>query len=218
MHNRPDTGANEGEGATLLVYADYVCPFCYLGYASLAEYRERRDGPAIETDWHPFDLRGRERRPDGSIDDSVETGKNEAYFEQARQNVERLAEEYDVEMVEPLIEGVDSYDAQRVALRARQKHPAAFPALHSAVFDALWVDGQDIGDPGVLDTLATDVGLPDGFVAETLADESSAGQLQTAFETARGRGITGVPTFVAGEHTARGAVPPEHLRRLLEGV
>ena len=218
MHNQTDAGVTEGESPDLLVYADYVCPFCYLGYASLAAYRERRDGPGIETDWHPFDLRGRERRPDGSIDDSVETGKDEAYFEQARQNVERLAEEYDVEMTEPLIRDVDSYDAQRVALRTREEHPAAFPAFHSAVFDALWVDGRDIGDPEMLDALATDAGLPEGFVAGTLADESSAGQLETAFETARERGITGVPTFVAGEYSARGTVPPEHLRRLVEGV
>jgi predicted DsbA family dithiol-disulfide isomerase len=202
----------------VLVYADYVCPFCYLGYESFDQYRERRDGGPVETDWHPFDLRARERRPDGTIDESVETGKDEAYYEQARQNVERLAEEYGVEMAEPLLKDVDSYDAQRVAWRAHEEHPDTFGRFHRSVFDALWAENRDIGDPDVLDALAVAAGLPAGFVAETLADESSAERLDAAFERAQTQQITGVPTFVAGEHTARGAVPPEQLRRLVEGV
>jgi predicted DsbA family dithiol-disulfide isomerase len=222
MSNEPDTtsaGADgNATGEAVLVYADYVCPFCYLGYESFDRYREGRDGPPVETDWHPFDLRARQRRPDGTIDESVETGKDEAYYEQARQNVERLAEEYDAEMAEPLMKDVDSYDAQRVALRARETHPEAFGRFHRAVFDALWEDGRDIGDSEVLAEIAVDAGLPEGFVAETLADESSAERLEAAFEAAQEQRITGVPTFVAGEHTARGAVPPEHLRRLIEGT
>jgi len=201
---------------SVLVYADYVCPFCYLGYASFDQYRDGRD--SIEVDWHPFDLRARQRRPDGSIDDAVETGKDEEYFEQARENVERLAEEYGVEMAQQLRKDIDSYDAQRVAIRAREEHPEAFEAFHRTVFDALWKEGRDIGDPEVLEDLAVDAGLPEGFVAETLADEASAERLEAAFEAAQQRGITGVPTFVAGEHAARGAVPPEHLRRLVEGA
>jgi len=221
MSNQRDTVDTTGPGddaSDVLVYADYVCPFCYLGYESFDRYRESRDGPPVEADWHPFDLRARERRPDGTIDESVETGKNEEYYEQARQNVERLAEEYDVAMDKPLLKDVDSYDAQRVALRAREEHPDAFGTFHRGVFDALWADGRDIGDPDVLAAVALEAGLPEGFVAATLADESRAEKLEAAFEAAQERRITGVPTFVAGGHAARGAVPPEHLQRLIEGT
>ncbi|MEF8813263.1 MAG: DsbA family protein [Halovenus sp.] len=202
---------------SIRVYADYVCPFCYLGYESFDRYREGRDEP-LTVEWHPFDLRAQQRRSDGSIDHSVDTGKDDSYYEQARENVERLAEKYDVEMVQTLAKGVDSYDAQRVAWRVQQVHPGVFEQFHRSVFDALWVEGRDIGDPDVLADLATDAGLPDGFVAETLSDESSAERLDSAFEDAQKRRITGVPTFVADEHAARGAVPPEQLRRLVEGV
>jgi predicted DsbA family dithiol-disulfide isomerase len=37
------------------------------------------------------------------------------------------------------------------------------------------------------------------------------------FAAAQRRGVTGVPTFVADGHAARGAVPPEQLERLVEG-
>ncbi|PSP67421.1 disulfide bond formation protein DsbA, partial [Halobacteriales archaeon QS_1_69_70] len=129
---------SETEGTpTVRVYADYVCPFCHLGYASLDVYRADRDAP-LSTEWHPFDLRGRKRRPDGSIDDSVDDGKDDEYYEEARENVRRLADEYDVELAEELRTDVDAYDAQRIALRARDEHPEAFEAFHRGVFDATW--------------------------------------------------------------------------------
>ena len=201
----------------VLVYADYVCPFCYLGYVSLDDYRDQREEP-LAADWHPFDLRAGQRRPDGSIDDSVETGKDEQYYEQARENVERLAEKYDIEMAQQLRKDVDSRAAQRVAWRAHDEYPDEFATFHRSVFDALWEDGRDIGDEAVLGELATAAGLPDGYVADALADPASEDDLEEAFERAKQAGVTGVPTFVADGHAARGAVPPEQLQRLVEGT
>ncbi len=208
---------NQQPAESVLVYADYVCPFCYLGYASLDAYREGRSDP-LATDWHPFDLRRQKRRADGSIDHTADDGKDGSYYEQARTNVRRLAERYGVEMAQDLAREVDSYDAQRVAYRVREQRPEAFEPFHRAVFDALWEDGADIGDASVLEALAVDAGLPEEFVAETLADEATGETLEEAFETAQRRGVTGVPTFAHGEYVARGAVPPEQLKRLVEGA
>jgi predicted DsbA family dithiol-disulfide isomerase len=201
---------------TVTVYADYVCPFCYLGYASLDQYREQR-GEELVVAWEPFDLRGHQRRPDGSIDETVDTGKDEEYFEEARTNVERLAERYDVEMAEPLMKDIDSYDAQRVALRVKDEYPDSFETFHRGVFETLWQEGRDIGERDVLAEIAGDASLPEGLVEEALADEDTAQRLEDSFEAARNRRITGVPTFVYGEHAARGAVPPEQLQRLVDG-
>lgn len=201
----------------LTIYSDYVCPFCYLGYASFDQYRKTRETP-IEAAWHPFDLRRSKRRPDGTIDHSADDGKDEAYFAEAKQNVRQLADRYGVEMAQELARETDSLPAQRVAWRVQTERPDLFETFHRAVFGALWEDGRDIEDATVLSDLATEVGLPDGFVDETLADENTAEALEEAFDAATRQRITGVPTFVAGEHAARGAVPPEQLRRLLEGV
>lgn len=201
---------------TLTVYADYVCPFCHLGYASLDQYRQGREEP-LALEWRPFDLRGQQRRPDGTIDEDVETGKDEEYFEQARENVERLAEKYGVEMVRTLSKDVDSYDAQRVAVRARDEFPDRFETFHRGVFDALWTADRDIGDEAVLRDIASEAGIPEAFVTRTLDDDTSAAELEEAFEAARSQRISGVPTFVYDEHGARGAVPPAQLRRLIDG-
>ncbi|WP_267161962.1 DsbA family oxidoreductase [Halovenus salina] len=201
----------------LTVYADYVCPFCYLGYASLDSYLAEREEP-LSLSWHPFDLRASQRQPDGTIDHDVDTGKDDEYYEEARKNVEQLADQYEVEMVQNLSKDIDSYDAQRVGLRASDEYPERFDAFHRGVFDALWEEGRDIGDQSVLASVASEAELPEAFVAETLGDDASADRLDQAFAAAQSQRITGVPTFVAGEHAARGAVPPEHLRRLVEGA
>jgi len=107
-----ETGSDAGGRIT--VYSDYVCPFCYLGRRSLQAYQNSREDD-LEIDWHPFDLRGHKRGSDGEIDDSIEDGKDEVYFEQVRENVAKLREQYDAgEMLDldELPEDVDSFDAQ----------------------------------------------------------------------------------------------------------
>jgi predicted DsbA family dithiol-disulfide isomerase len=202
----------------ITVYSDYVCPFCYLGRESLSRYQAGREDD-LEIDWHPFDLRSNKRRPDGSIDHSVDDGKDDEYFEQAKENVRRLQERYDVEMTLEIAMEVDSLPAQLVSYRVKQQEPyETWLALDEALLAALWADGRDIGDEDVLVDIATEVGLDADTVHEALADEDLRAELTEQFDAAHERGITGVPTFAYEGYAARGAVPPEQLERLVEGA
>ena len=210
------SGADEPEAIT--VYSDYVCPFCFLGRQSLSQYQETREEP-LAIDWHPFDLRAGKRGPDGEIDHDADDGKDEDYYEQARENVRRLQEEYDVEMAEELRTDVDSLPAQVVSVHVRETAPDAWLAFDEGVFDALWLEGRDIGDRDVLADIAADVeGLDDDVVDRALDDDDLRGRVTDLFDAARRRGVTGVPTFAYDGHAARGAVPPEQLERLVEGT
>lgn len=204
----------------LTVFSDYVCPFCYLGRRSLETYQERRDGE-LGIDWHPYDLRRGKRGPDGEIDHSIEDGKDEAYFEQVRQNVNRLKEEYDAEEMlnlEDLPDTVDSFNAQLASFYVKREHPEHWLAFDEAIFETLWLEGRDIGDVEILIDLARSVGLDGDEIAEALADETLEAALQEQFSDAHQAGITGVPTFTYEGHVARGAVPPAQLERLVEGT
>ena len=201
----------------ITVYSDYVCPFCYLGRESLARYQEARD-ELLRIDWRPFDLRSEKRRPDGSIDHAVDDGKDDAYYQQARENVRRLAEKYGVEMTLEIATDVDSLPAQVVSYALRERHDyETWLAFDEAVFAALWADGEDIGDPDLLVNLAAEAGVAADEVRSALSDDTLRETVREQFAAARRRGITGVPTFVADGHAARGAVPPEQLERLVEG-
>ncbi|MFB6243498.1 MAG: DsbA family protein [Halobaculum sp.] len=209
----------ESETDTLVVYSDIVCPFCYLGRASLRSYLDDAEAPPT-VEWRLFDLRGHKRGPDGEIDETVADGKDEAYFQRVRENVDRLRQTYDVAMqsFDDLPE-VDSWDAQQAALYVQQTADrATFEAFYHATLDAYWRDGADVADPDVLANVGESVGVDGGEIRAAVTDETLARELEARFEAARERGITGIPTFVYDGHAARGAVPPEHLRRLVGGV
>ncbi|MFA1612214.1 DsbA family oxidoreductase [Halobellus rubicundus] len=211
----PDSAA---EGDVITIYSDYVCPFCYLGRRSLDAYQADRDAE-LEIDWHPFDLRSGKRNPDGTIDHEADDGKDDAYYEQAKENVRRLQEQYGADEMElDLATEVDSLPAQVVSVAVREAHDyETWLDFDEAVFAALWHEGRDIGAEDVLVDLATDVGVDADFVRDALADEERRSAIREQFREAQQRGITGVPTFVYEGYAARGAVPPEQLRRLVEG-
>jgi len=202
----------------ITVYSDYVCPFCYLGRASLSQYQASREEP-LEIDWHPFDLRSGQRREDGTIDHSVDSGKDEEYYEEAKQGVRRLQEKYDVEMDMQIATDVDSLPTQIVSYALKESEDyETWLAFDEAALDALWRDGRDIGDAGVLADIAESVGVDPERVHELLDDESHREAVYEQFQRAQQQGVTGVPTFAYDGHAARGAVPPAQLERLVDGV
>jgi predicted DsbA family dithiol-disulfide isomerase len=209
--------------STLAVYSDYVCPFCYLGKAAMEEYLDEADDlPKVE--WRFYDLRGYKRDESGEIDHDVDDGKDDDYFAQVRENVERLKDEYDVDMTLDYSLDVDSWNAQQAALHVRRNYDKeAFLAFHEATFEALWEDGRDIGDPDVLADIAASVDFPGEAdvdpeeVRAATEDPDLEADLRETFEAAQQAGVRGIPTFVYESHTARGAIPPEQLRRLVEG-
>ncbi|WP_135533715.1 DsbA family oxidoreductase [Halostella pelagica] len=210
--------SKQQEAAAITVFADYVCPFCYLGRESLRQYQDSRD-EELTVDWHPFDLRAQKRDENGEIDHEVDDGKDDDYYSQARENVERLQEEYDVEMVQELVTDVDSLDAQVASYYMKGHYPyETWAEFDEAVYDALWKDGRDIGDEDVLTDLAGEAGVDPDEVRSALDDDTLRSEVGEAFDAAHEQGVTGVPTFVFEGHAARGAVPPEQLRRLVEGA
>lgn len=196
------------------IYADYACPFCYLGRSSLERYRETREDP-LDLEWRPFDLLADRRDEDGRL---PPPSRDESYFEEAWENVERLAAEYDVPVPDGPIIDVDSLPAQQLSFAVQQDHHDAWEALDLVLYHALWRDERDVGDRDVLADVATTVGVEESVVDDALSDETLRHTLEERFDAARRRGITGVPTFVAGDHAARGAVPPEQLQQLIEGT
>jgi predicted DsbA family dithiol-disulfide isomerase len=199
----------------LVIYSDYLCPFCYLGKASLEAYLETAD-ESPEVEWRPFDIQGAKRGPDGEIEQGVDDGKDEAYFERAKQNVERLKEEYGVEMSWDLPDGIDSWHAQKVALAVERSYDReTFQGFHQALFEALWREGRDIGDAEVLAEVADEHGIDPADVREAVDDDELDGELSDRFTEAHRRGVRGIPAFIYGEYIAQGAIPPEQFGRLL---
>ncbi len=84
------------------------------------------------------------------------------------------------------------------------------------VLEAFFVEGRDIGDVGVLTTLAGEVGLDEGEFGDALRSrkyrEAHRQALRHAYEDAR---VTGVPMFVIGSHVLAGLQGRETLEAVI---
>ena len=140
------------------LYADYICPFCYLEQQSVAEYRRNQEN-GFEVDWHPYDIRHQKRGPDGELDENEDIG----YPDQVHQEIDRLKQRRDENDMLGLNEvpHVDSLPAQIVSLYVKYERPDQWFEFSDAVFEALW---RDVGPPLFIG-LATTMGYLDTLLA-----------------------------------------------------
>jgi predicted DsbA family dithiol-disulfide isomerase len=91
-------------------------------------------------------------------------------------------------------------------------------AIHDALFRAYFVDARNIGDAEVLVDVAASVGLPGDEARQVIESRSYKAAVDEDWEKSRAYGVTGVPTFVAGDRGVVGAQPYEVLEELVRGA
>jgi predicted DsbA family dithiol-disulfide isomerase len=89
-------------------------------------------------------------------------------------------------------------------------------AIHDALFRAYFAEGRDISQPSVLLDVARKVGLSVDGAREVLENRTFKEAVDADWKLSREYGVTGVPTFVAGEHGVVGAQPYEALVELVQ--
>jgi len=164
--------------------------------------------PGIEVVWRAFELRP---EPVPTLDPRGE------YLQTAwRNSVYPLAERLGVTMRLPPLQP-RSRLAHEAARWARSE--GRFDDYHAAVFRAFFERGEDIGDVGVLASLATGLGLSGASLRAALeTHEFEEGVLADERE-AEALGVSGVPAFVANRMAALSGVQSvENLKRLVEHV
>ena len=88
-------------------------------------------------------------------------------------------------------------------------------AIHDALYRAYFADARNIGDLDELVTLAQSVGLPADAARDVLTGRRFKDGVDADWAKSMRDGVTGVPTFVSGEHRVVGAQPYEVLHQLL---
>jgi predicted DsbA family dithiol-disulfide isomerase len=88
--------------------------------------------------------------------------------------------------------------------------------LNMALYQAYFVDGQNIGDKEVLLRVVEQVGLPLEEAREVLEQRLKETAVDADWRRALGIGVSSVPTFAVGLKGVAGAQPYEQLTLLLE--
>ena len=191
---------------TIEVFADFVCPFCYLAEQPLADAADGRD---VQIAWQPFELRP----------EPTPTLRPEDEYLQStwQQVVYPMAERMGVPIVLPR---VSPQPYSRLAFEG-----FAYAAEHGLgqryterIFRAFFVMQRDIGRPEVLTDVAAGLGLDADDFRAVLDSGRYAQAHQQALRRARELEITTVPTLLIDGQRLEGVPSAEALHRLLNDV
>ncbi|PCJ81804.1 MAG: disulfide bond formation protein DsbA [Hyphomicrobiales bacterium] len=194
------------------VVSDIMCPWCYIGKKRLEMAENLLDGIALDVHWMPFQL-------DGTL---PKTGKPRAEYlaekfggkehaQTAYTQIEETGAAMDIPFAFDLIEySSNTLDAHRLIHWAEQEELQN--QMAERLFQAYFMEGQNIGDDDVLAALAGDIGMDDDEIADKLHTGLAKDLVTQQIEQAQKMGVTGVPCFILGQKYAiMGAQEPETL-------
>ena len=201
------------------IVSDTICPWCYVGKRRLERALTGFDADEVRIRWHPFQL-----NPAMPIEGMDRTEYVAAKFggaEAARAVYDRIREAGSEEGIAFAFERMprtpNTFASHRVvhfAAREDLQHEAV-----EALFQAVFVDGRDIGDFETLLDIGAECGIDPVALAEYLASTEDVDKLRAGEERSRRRGVTGVPFFIiGGRYAVTGAQDAAVLRGVLERV
>ena len=193
------------------VWADIVCPWCYLGsarFAAALSQFEHRD--EVEVVYHSFELDpGAPAAGTQPVLDmlAAKYGMSPAQAAQAEGRVQALAQAAGLDFTVHREFG-NTRAAHRLLqyAQARGHGPDMMNALYRAYFGA----GRPVFDAASLAAVAAEAGLDEGQAQAAQADPQAAQQVHDDARQARRLGISGVPFYVfGGSRAVSGAQPAE---------
>ncbi|MEM6667713.1 MAG: DsbA family oxidoreductase [Pseudomonadota bacterium] len=192
------------------ILSDPICPWCYIGKTRLDQAMIERPDHPFEIRWRPFQLNpdmpaeGMDRRaylerkfggPEGAarVYGAIEQTAKDAGLQVRFDLIARTPNTIDAHR---LIRWADSMDAQT-------------PVVED-LFKRYFERGEDISDHGVLAEVAEIAGLDRAVIERLLATDTDSDAVREEDKTARGLGVSGVPTFIIdGRYVVPGAQDPE---------
>ena len=203
------------------VYADVVCPWCYVGERRFEKALALRPGLEVERRWRPFQLQP--GLPEGGIPWDVYARRKFGGELNARGTFARLTAVGESEGIRfdfgRVASAPNTVDAHRLILLAGEQEHGLQWELVDALFRAYFSEGCNLNDHDELATVAAGTGLDAEEVRRYLAGDVGKVEVRASQEEAYGRGVQGVPFYVFdGGRTISGAQPVEEFLQALDGV
>ncbi len=202
---------NARSNLRVIVFSDFICPFCYIGYLRLRRLLEDYE---LEVDWRFLEIHP-DNPPEGRP--VSELGYPPQQWAQMMSNLQSMAAEEGVELAERSFT-TNSHRALLLAEAVKSTLPNRFDRLNRRLFEAYFLEQRNIGNPAVLRALALETGVPESAIEQAWTDSRHAETLQRNLRDAARLGINGTPTFVINHRIAAGAVPVSVLRQLVEAA
>ena len=204
----------------LEIISDVICPWCYIAKRQLAlALAQLGQDLQVELVWRPFQLnpaQSREgiARAEYLVQKFGSLARAEARYAPISAAAARCGLPFNPARITRV---PNTFDAHRlIAYSARCK---VEDAVVTALFNAYFVDGSDLGQREILVELAESAGLDGEKVRIFLASSAGDDEVRAAASAARRLGISSVPAFVIdGQYLFSGAQEPDTLVPLLRNL
>lgn len=199
------------------VVSDVVCPWCLIGKKRLEDALARRPEIAAQVRFLPFQLDPSTPREGADLRERL-AAKYGADPETMFARVEHAARESGIPLDFAKVHRYPNTLAAQVLVVAAESRGTQ-RALVSALFEAYFLDGADIGDPAVLARVGSRHGFDYDEALALVDDEAAKNDIRgMAREHAR-RGVSGVPFFVFdGKYAVSGAQSVETFVAVIDRV
>lgn len=201
------------------VWSDVVCPFCYLGKHHYEMALQKfADANNVELVWHSFQL-----YPDLHTDVKESSYEHIAkmkgisleHSKQMHEGAVRMAAASGLHYRFDKTIVANSYNAHRLVQMAKQ-HGRSNEA-EELLFKAYLIEGKDLNDKATLTQIGKQAGLVEKEVADMLAGNTYAAEVDADIAEAAQLRIQGVPFFVFNRRYAvSGAQPVDTFLHTLE--
>lgn len=192
------------------IFSDPVCPWCLIGKTHLDRALQGNPAHPFSILWHPFQLNP--DMPAGGVEKRPHLNKmfgDSARVDAIHERLRETARAAGLTMNPDLPQRIpNTLNAHRLIHWAGIE--GAQSAVVSALFDAYWHKGHDIGRDDVLADIAAAAGMDAQAVLRLLASDADRGDIIARDQDARQKGVSAVPTFlIAQSYVVSGAQPPE---------
>jgi predicted DsbA family dithiol-disulfide isomerase len=206
------------------VWADVVCPWCYIGKRRLEYAIAESAHPAdVTVTYHAFELEPGAPKGDGSTVLAWLAERYHTDLDGAREIAERPATLGRPDGIEINVDRqirANSFDAHRlVALGLAQGGHALQAAVLERLYSAHFAEGKAVDDIETLQRLGAEAGLDGRRLSAVLADNEYADQVRADEVAATDIGVTGVPFFMANRRVGlSGAHSVDVIGQLIEAA
>ena len=199
------------------IYSDVICPWCYIGKRRLERALAERPQAGLDLRWRAFQLNP--DMPSQGMDRQLYLQLkfgNAASAERIYREIRAVGEDEELAFAfDDIRRTPNTIECHRLirfaGLKGRQD------AVVEALFQAYFLDGEDIGSPEVLVEVAAGAGLDPAETRAFLDSDLEAEAVRAEDLEARRAGLQGVPTFIVnGKYALSGAHMPEVMHQMFD--
>ncbi|HEY5207858.1 MAG TPA: DsbA family oxidoreductase [Stellaceae bacterium] len=192
------------------IFADVVCPWCFIGKRRFERAMAMRPETPVELAWRPFQLNPEMPR-DGVPADEFFAAKfgDLQNMNERRGIVAEIGAALGIDFAfDRIAREPNTLDAHRLIRFALRRGKA--DAVVEALFTGHFVAGRDIGDRATLAAIAAESGLDRAEAEQFLAGNEETDTILAEEQEARRIGVTAVPCYVfEQQYAVAGAQEPE---------